>query len=308
MAGNPQRRGLGKGLGALIVNTEQGIPAPPATVTSAPPADGVRQLPVELISRNPQQPRAHFDEAALAELAESIRAHGILQPLIVTRNPERDGAFWLVAGERRWRAARMAGLTQVPAIVREASPRQLMEWALVENVQRADLNPIEEATAYRTLIEEFGLTQADVATRVGKSRPAIANAVRLLQLPPNAQQAVIDNRVSAGHARALLALADRSAISAALDKVIARDLNVRQTEALVKQMMETAEPADHNPPAPQADAQVKSLESRFRTALGTRVNLNRNPDGTGRLVIHFFSDEDLDSLYRQIAGDVDDLP
>ena len=210
-----------------------------------------------------------------------------------------------MAGERRWRAAQLAGLETVPVAVREASQQQFMEWALVENVQRDDLNPLEEAAAYQALLEEFGLTQVDVAERVGKSRSAIANTVRLLALPPVAQQAIIDGQITAGHARALLALPTEAAMAGALALILEHDLSVRQTEALVKKLAAPpAAPAAAVPPAPPAAApQLRHLEDRFRAVLGTKVNLNRNPDGSGRLVVHFYSDDDLDAIYRLVTGE-----
>jgi ParB family chromosome partitioning protein len=275
-----------------------------AEVAAQAEAGGVRLVAVDQLSPNPHQPRTLFDETALQELADSIRTHGIIQPLVVTADHSRDGAYWLVAGERRWRAARLAGVADVPVIVREASPQQLMEWALVENVQRADLNPLEEATAYVALMEEFGLTQAQVAERVGKSRSAVANSTRLLNLPLDAQQAVTDGRISAGHARTLLALPDHASMTRALGEILRRDLNVRQTEALVKRLAEvepeTAPPA---PVDPRLQAHLTHMESRFRAAFGTRVSLSRNQDGSGRLIVHFFSDDDLDALYRLVAGE-----
>lgn len=299
MSNDLKKRGLGRGLGALIMNTT-GV----STASSAgSETGGVRQLHIDDLNPNPHQPRTHFDGATLTELADSIRAHGIIQPLVVTMAPDQPDRYWIVAGERRWRAARLAGLTVVPAIVREASPQQLMEWALVENVQRDDLNPLEEAVAFQALLADFGLTQAEVAERVGKSRSAVANSVRLLHLPPDAQQAIVDGRISAGHARALLSLPAVDLMQTALAEIVARQLSVRQTEALVKQMLEA-------PPRPVAEpiidpnlqAHLSHLEDRFRSALSTRVSLNRNDDGSGRLVVHFYSDDDLDTIYRLITG------
>lgn len=307
-----KRRGLGRGLGALIVDTESPKPLPPDATDER---GGIHTCAVTQITPNPHQPRDYFDEGALEELAASIRTHGIIQPLIVTENPQQPGHYWLVAGERRWRAAQRAGLTEVPVIVREASSQQLVEWALVENVQRADLNPLEEGTAYQTLVEEFGLTHAQVAERVGKSRSAITNTMRLLHAPASVQAAVTGKTISAGHARSLLALEESQRIEAALQEVLSLDLNVRQTEALVKAWLteqaeaETA-PDDAELPddereeelaAPQ-QAQVRYMEDRFRSALGTRVNLNRQKNGSGRLVIHFFNDDDLEQIYRRITG------
>lgn len=328
-----KRRGLGRGLGALIVDTQ--TTPPPAFEESSRAEDsreasedateaqedeaasglreGMRQLLLDQISPNPQQPRSHFDPAALEELAASIRTHGILQPLIVTLNPHQPSSYWLVAGERRWRAARMALLESVPAIVREASPLQLMEWALVENLQRADLNPLEEAAAYQALIETFTLTQAEIGQRVGKSRAAVANTIRLLQLPLEVQQALMDGRLSAGHGRALLALPDHDTMQAALAQLFTRGLSVRQTEELVKQMlMQAAQPTpaaekeeekEEKQAEPTNDSQLAHMENHFRSVLGTRVNLNRNRDGSGKLVVHFYSDEELSQLYQLIAGD-----
>ncbi len=332
-----RRRGLGRGLGALIVDTQKA--PPPAFETdgtgdlqatndntseaqghrvsngrhegqSDGASEGIRQLPLDQISPNPQQPRSHFDPTSLEELAASIRTHGILQPLIVTMNPHQPSSYWLVAGERRWRAARIAPLESVPAIVREASPLQLMEWALVENLQRADLNPLEEATAYQALVETFTMTQAEIGQRVGKSRAAVANTIRLLQLPLEAQQALMDGRLSAGHGRALLALPDHDTMLAVLAQLLARGLSVRQTEDLVKQMLlQAAQPTtaeeteNEEAEEPANDSQLAHMENHFRSVLGTRVNLNRNRDGSGKLVVHFYSDEELSQLYQLIAGD-----
>ncbi len=305
MSSDLKRRGLGRGLGALIVSTETFSDG--STGSGAPGAltAGVQTVRVEDLQPNPHQPRTTFDPTTLQELAASIRAHGIIQPLVVTIDPNRAGAYWIVAGERRWRAAQLAGLETVPVAVREASQQQFMEWALVENVQRDDLNPLEEAAAYQALLEEFGLTQADVAERVGKSRSAIANTVRLLALPPVAQQAIIDGQITAGHARALLALPTEAAMAGALALILERDLSVRQTEALVKQLAAPpTAPAATAPPASTAESpQLRHLEDRFRAVLGTKVNLNRNPDGSGRLVVHFYSDDDLDAIYRLVTGE-----
>jgi len=320
-----KRRGLGRGLGALIVNTESGVPAE-SDAERADANDGVHSIAIDAIAPNPHQPRTNFDAAALEELAASIREHGIIQPLIVTRahtnapratepaatSPATEPtSYWIVAGERRWRAARSAGLRIVPAIVREASTRELMEWALVENVQRADLNPLEEASAYQALMDELHLTQAEVARRVGKSRSAIANTVRLQQLPTAAQDALLTNRISAGHARALLALPDQAAMERTLDLILQQDLSVRQTETLVKELLAAPDaesaPTEPDPPpmTEQMQTHLKEMEDRFRSALSTRVTLNRNEDGSGRLVVHFYNDDDLDTLYRQITGDTE---
>ncbi|HAJ36201.1 MAG TPA: stage 0 sporulation protein J [Chloroflexi bacterium] len=305
MTTEPKKRGLGRGLGALIMDTAI-TPANPEIVAQAE-AGGVRMFAIDRLLPNPHQPRATFDPVALEELAASIRMHGIIQPLVVTAAPTPPGHFWLIAGERRWRAARLAGMQEVPAILREATPQQLMEWALVENVQRADLNALEEATAYQALMEEFGLTQAEVAERVGKSRPVIANTVRLLGLPLEAQQAVIDGAITAGHARALLGLPDAPTILRALAEVTKRQLNVRQTEELVRRLcMPAPTPAPIADPTPEVQQHLQHLENRFRAALGTRVSLSRNQDGTGKLVVHFYNDDDLEAIYHLITGEEHD--
>lgn len=320
-----QRRGLGRGLGALIVNTQSAPAAQPSPdaalddVTKSDAERGVQLVAVGAIAPNPHQPRTHFDRTALEELAASIREHGIIQPLIVTQAARSQASpnmhYWLVAGERRWRAAKLAGMADVPVIVREASTEQLMEWALVENIQRADLNALEEAAAYQALMEQLHLTQAEVAKRVGKSRSAVANTVRLLHLPTVAKEALLSDQISAGHARAIVALSpDKEAMQVALESVLSQELTVRQTEELVKKLSEPERDGvslpdshgiDHLDDEDNAQIQhhVRDLENRFRNVFGTRVSLNRNRDGSGKLVVHFFSDEDLEQIYQVVAQD-----
>jgi ParB family transcriptional regulator, chromosome partitioning protein len=310
----PMGRGLGRGLSALIVDTSSAADESSQMAEVAPESqtNGVQWCPIDAIHPNPHQPRTHFAEEALQELATSIRTHGIIQPLIVTANSQMPGIYWLVAGERRWRAARLAALTEVPVVIREASSQQLVELALIENIQRADLNPLEEGTAYQTLIEEFGLTHGEIADRVGKSRSAITNTVRLLEAPLAVQKAVTDQVISAGHARALLGLKEVALMEKVLHQVIAQELNVRQTEALVKRFLEAATaPAlsaeDPSAEEPTHEEHIGHLEDRFRSVLGTRVSLNRNANGSGRLVIHFYSDEDLDTIFHLITGGDEDV-
>lgn len=314
MSADAKKRGLGRGLAALLANTAGEHPgdAPAETPPGGQEAggsedgrSGAREVDLEMLSPNPQQPRKEFDAESLNELADSIRVHGIIQPLVVTPAVDQPGRYWLIAGERRWRAARLAGRASVPVIVRAASPQALTELALVENIQRDDLNALEEALAYQALMADYGLTQAEVADRVGKSRSAVANAVRLLGLPLEVQAALVAQRISAGHARALLALPDGETMLAALEEIERRQLSVRQAETLVKEWLERppAPPQTVQPPVnPQMAAHVHHLENRFRSALGTKVNLNRNEDGSGRLVVHFYSDDDLEAIYRLIAG------
>ena len=279
-----RRTGLGRGLEALI------------PVAETPPT-GLAQVPVSAITPNPMQPRTAFDPETLAELAASIREHGLIQPLIVTQQgPDR---YQLIAGERRWQAARLAGMVTVPAIVKEATPQQGLELALVENIQRADLNPLEEASAFRQLVEEFGLTQEQVADRVGKSRVAVTNILRLLRLPGEVKQALTDGTIHEGHARTLLALPTAEAQVAALKTVVNKALSVRQNEELVRRLL--AEPAPTKVTRP-VSPEVEALEEEFRETLGTKVNLYRSRKGRGRLVIHFYSEEELQAIYDLIVG------
>lgn len=302
----PQRPGLGKGLDALI----------PSTLASQLPStgeSGVLQLPVDAIVRNPRQPRDQFDAKDLKELAASIREHGIIQPLIVT--PGTGGTYTLIAGERRWEAAKHAGLNTVPVVLRQASDRELLELALVENVQRAELNPLEEAEAYRQLSEDFGLSHEEIAQRVGKSRPVVSNTLRLLQLSDSVKQALIAGyahadendrdieqqseskfRFSEGHARALLHLSTHQAQDAALRTVESGRLNVRQTEELVKRLGGEKTPSlPKKAPPPE----VTELEERLRTSLGTKVTMRHGKKG-GTVTIHYYSDEELDTLLDRL--------
>jgi ParB family chromosome partitioning protein len=282
-----KKRGLGRGLGSLIPSTETGESQP----------GGLLTVPVTDIHPNPHQPRGAVDEAGLAELAGSIREHGVIQPLVV--NQTGDGTYTLIAGERRWRAARLAGLEAVPVVVKEASSQDMLELALVENIQRADLNALEEAHAYRQLIDDFGLTQEEVAQRVGKSRPTVANMLRLLNLPANIQAAIVDGRISGAHARALLPLPTPEAQTAVMNSIVKQGLSVRQVEAIVKKMLSGEKPKARAPK--ELPAELAALESDFRQSLGTRVNIQKGAKG-GRVVIHFYSDEELQAIYEAIVG------
>ena len=284
---SPRKSGLGRGLEALIPAVEE------ETTTAV---QGVIEAPLSSITPNPHQPRAPIRDQDLVELAASIEEHGIIQPLIVTRVP--DG-YQLITGERRWRAARLAGLSTVPVIVKDIVPSQMLELALVENVQRSDLNALEEATAYRQLTEEFGLTQEEVARRVGKSRVAVSNTLRLLKAARAVQEALLEGTLSEGHARALLGLEQPQAQEAALKVVLKRELNVRQTEELVRRLLGLHR--EKQPPAREDAPEMLALETRFREALGTKVNLTRGKKG-GRIVIYFYSEEELGALYERIVG------
>jgi ParB family chromosome partitioning protein len=302
---SPQPRGLGRGLGALI---PAGPPSAPAGVVEEPTGAGIRDVPVDNIMPNPRQPRSVITPDTLAELAASIREHGLIQPIIVMHAPPTEKvAFQLIAGERRWRAAQIAGLKTVPVLIKEATSQQLLELALVENIQRADLNSLEEATAFQALVAEFGLSQQEVADRVGKSRVAVANILRLLRLPDQVKALLVDGALSEGHARALLALEDDDAMIRAAEQVVARELTVRQTEELVRRLQAVVDAAHVVAEEPNsADdpdiSYTRRLEEAFRGALGTKVSLSRGRRG-GKLVIHFYSDEELDSIYEHIVGE-----
>ncbi len=295
-----RRSGLGRGLEALI----------PVAPGEADPRLPVREVAVERIAPNPQQPRTAMDPDALAELIGSVREHGVIQPLVVSElgrsefddeDAVEEPRYQLIAGERRLRAAEAAGLERVPVVVRQSTPQQLLELAIVENVQRADLSPLEEAVAYQRLVEDFGLTQQEVATRVGRSRTAVANTIRLVELPDAVGRSLARGEITAGHARALLGLAGDDARIAAWRRVVAEGMNVRQTESMVRAAaapptqggtaVRTAAPADE-----QALAVVAALER----ALGTRVRLRRGRRGRGSLTIHFYSDEELDGVLERL--------
>ena len=282
-----RKTGLGRGLEALIPTGEGEIPQ-----------NGINQISIDRISPNPRQPRTRFDADELDELAASIREHGVIHPLVVTHGDKPD-EYILVAGERRLLAASKAGLESVPVIIRDASQQQLVELALVENVQRADLGPLEAAEAYRQLAEDFNLSHDEIAARVGKSRVAVTNTLRLLKLPPSVLQALADGLITEGHARVLLALATMQAQSAAMQTIIRHGLNVRQAEELVRKLSGQKLP---RPAKPGLPPELSALEGRMRDYLGTKVNLNRSRKG-GTLVIHYYSDEELTSLVDRILGE-----
>jgi ParB family chromosome partitioning protein len=287
---NRKRPGLGKGLDALIPMGENFQPAHPP--------GGVAEIPIEQITPNPRQPRVHFDPEELSDLAESIKEHGIIQPLIVTRGLQLD-SYILIAGERRLMAAKEAGLRTVPVIQREASEQGRLEIALIENVQRADLSPLETAEAYRQLAEDFGLSHESIGSRVGKSRVAVTNTLRLLNLPPSVQQALTGGEISEGHARALLALPTAQAQAAVLQTILEKGLNVRQTEELVRKL---AGEKPEQKPKPETNPEIKALEERLRAGLGTKVTLKHGRKG-GTITIHYYSDEELDTLLNTFLGD-----
>jgi len=281
-----KRYGLGRGLDALIPGGDEGQEV----------RGSVQYVPINAIRPNPHQPRAHLDPAALDELAASIREHGVLQPLIVTHG-EAEGEFVLVAGERRWRAAQKAGLERVPVLVRDVTAQEQLELALIENIQRADLNPLEEAEAYRHLHEDFGLTHEEIAQRVGKSRVAVTNALRLLRAAPAVQQALLEGRIREGHARALLGLSSHAAQEAALQTVLAQGLSVRQTEELVRKLQGRKRSSSR--PSTETDPELRRLQARLEAQLGTRVKIQTGSRG-GRITLYYYSDEELESLLQRL--------
>jgi len=284
------RPGLGKGLGALIPGDESDAQSPHPISSQS-----IILIPIDKIRPNPQQPRNIMATDSLEELADSIREHGIIQPLIVTDDPDED-CYMLIAGERRWRAAKMAGLSMVPVISRTTTEQGQLELALIENLQRTDLTPLEMADAYHQLAENFSLTHEQIAERVGKSRASVTNTLRLLNLPDQVKNALLEGLISEGHARTLLGLPNAKAQRAALSSVLRLDLNVRQTEALVKKLTGEKPPSV---PKPAPSPEVRTMEDKLRTHFGTKVNLNKGKKG-GSLVIYYYSDEELNAILDKI--------
>ena len=282
----PPRSGLGKGLDALIPGGSQPV---------STSASGVTQVAVDLIQRNPRQPREKFDINELENLAASIREQGVIQPLIVA--PGKNGVYILIAGERRLQASRKAGLKTVPVVIRNATDQQLLELAIIENVQRADLNAIEEAEAYQNMAKEFKMSHEVIAQRVGKSRVAVTNTMRLLDACAAVKQALVDNRITEGHARAMLALTTAKAQENLLNTVVNLDLSVRQTEALARKYS-GQKPATKKKSASSAD--VNDIEKKLRSSLGTKVALKYGKKG-GTVTIYYYSDEELDTLLEKLT-------
>jgi ParB family chromosome partitioning protein len=280
------RDALGKGINALIPNFEEGLEEKAAQ-------GGVVELLVDEIQPNPLQPRKHFDDEKLDELVQSIRENGVLQPVIVQK---KEKGYELVVGERRWRASQKANLKKIPVIVREVSETRSLEIALIENIQRQDLNPIEEAEAYARLGDDFGLTQEQLAKRLGKSRVAITNTLRLLNLSPAVKQDLISGRLTAGHARALLGLENEKEIEALRREVVKKGLSVRETEDKVRHRKTSATKAA----PPVKDIFIKDVEARLKSRLGTQVDIVPQKKG-GKLVIHYYSIDDLDRLLDLIV-------
>ena len=284
------RRGLGRGLSALLGESED-------IAHAGDPAEGVREIPLELVHANHAQPRRHFPESEIAELADSIRDNGVLQPILVRPSPKGGGAFEIVAGERRWRAAQKAGLVAIPALVRQLADDRAFEIAIVENVQREDLNAMEEAQAYASLMRRMNYTQDQAAASVGKSRSHVANTTRLLQLPASVQDHVLFGRLTAGHARAILASDDQEKVA---EQIVSRGLSVRDAEALVRARAAGAPKKASGPRRTAKDADTAALEVDLEDALGMNVDI-ADHGGAGELKIRYASLEQLDELCRRLT-------
>jgi len=301
---DPKRRALGKGLESLLPSR----PAPSAPpVEPLPPAveptGKAREIPLDAIERNPYQTRSQFDEAQLNELAQSIAATGVVQPIVVRPLPAVDGEprYQLIAGERRWLASRKAGKETVPAIIRQASDEQTLEMTIVENLQRADLNPIEQARAYHRLSNDFGMTQEQMAIRTGKERASVGNFLRLLRLPEPVQQKVETGRISFGHARTLLALATDEQIVSVAQKVLALSLSVRQTEIYVQGLLNPEGRPKKQKPVQAEDPNVREAQVLLQRALGLKVHIE-DKSGKGRVIIEYSGLEDFDSILEALGG------
>ena len=276
------RRALGRGLSQLIAEEFESVP---------------REAPIEAIVPNPRQPRTVFDQAALEELADSIREHGVLQPLVV--RPKSEDTYELIAGERRLRAAKMAGIRNIPIIIRSADNQTSLELALIENVQREDIGPMEKARAYRRLMDEFALTQEQVAQKVGKARASVANTVRLLKLPTRIQDGLDEGAINEGHAKALLSLDDPEKQLELYDKIVSQELNVRQVESATKGQPVRAVVREPKP-APEQDPNLKALEEALSTFLGCPVRIQKSDVG-GKMIVDFYSDDDLDRILETLG-------
>ena len=309
------KKGLGKGLGAIfgedVISREEeehkiresarkkGTSDPGNTAQEDGTA-GEQMVKVALIEPNQSQPRKKFDQEQMEELAESIKLHGVLQPLLVQK---KDGLYEIIAGERRWRAAKLAGLKEVPVVIRQYTPQESMEVALIENLQREDLNPIEEAKAYQKLIQEFGLKQEEIAAKVAKNRTTITNAMRLLKLDEGIQNMVIENVISSGHARALLGLEDPEMQLKAAKMIMEDKLSVRETERLVKRLIREAEEKD-KPKKQEKNINFiyQNLEERMKTVMGTNVTIHNKDKNKGRIEIEYYSEAELERIVEMIES------
>lgn len=294
------RRVLGKGLSALLPSRPSSGPAPAAVATQAPvdPNSGLQHLPIETVQANPRQPRTNFQQDKLYELAESIKVNGILQPLLVRRLGD---VFEIVAGERRWRAAKLAGLAAVPAVIQDIADDNILTLALIENIQRDDLNAIETAVAFDRLSRELNLTHEEIGRRTGKDRTTITNFLRLLRLPEDLQGMLGDGRLSMGHARAILGLPTEELQRTVAEKIVSQGLSVRAAEKLVQSMTEPRELKEDV--KVQIDPNVKAAEDELQRVLGTRVAIHRKNEKRGRIEIEYYSQDELHRIYSMLMGE-----
>ncbi len=291
-----KKGGLGKGLDSLITDKVNKPAAKDASI--APSEDQAVMVPINKIEPNKEQPRKNFNEDALLELSESIKQMGIIQPIVVQ---DRDTFYEIIAGERRWRAAKQAGLKKVPVIIKHYTEQEIVEISLIENIQREDLNPIEEAFAYKRLLTEFNLKQDEVAERVSKSRTAVTNSMRLLKLDERVQQMVIDDMIQTGHARALLGIDDAEKQYAMAQKVFDEKLSVRETEKLVKKSQKEKEEVEKAKIDKQLEIVYQDLEEKMKQILGTKVNINAKDENKGKIEIEYYNKEDLDRIIEMIT-------
>ena len=294
---DPKRRALGKGLDSLLPRVQAPAAAPAIEAEGGRP----REIPLDQIDRNPFQTRSHVNEEQLAELAASIVANGVVQPVLV--RPQANGRFQLIAGERRWRASQLAGKKTIPAILRQVSDEQAMEITIVENLQRADLNPMEQARAFERLAREFHMTQEQMAQRTGKDRATVANYLRLLKLPASVEARVESGELSFGHARTLLALEHAEEMEKAAQRIMSLSLSVRQTENYVQGLLHPEKAAKKDPkPEPPIDPNIREVQERLQRALGLKVHIEDH-NGRGKVIIEYARLEDFDTLLEQLAGD-----
>lgn len=294
-----KKGGLGKGLDSLIpstVNTKQLNKGISETDNTKEPVSKVKLSKVE---PNREQPRKNFDEAALGELADSIKRYGIIQPLIVQ---DKKDYYEIIAGERRWRAAKLAGLKEVPVIIRDLSDQEVMEISLIENIQREDLNPIEEARAYKRLLEEFNLKQEDIAKRVSKNRSTITNSMRLLKLSEEVQQMVIDGKLTTGHARCLISIENAETQKSVADQIVEQNLSVRETEKLVKKLLEPQKEQPDKTADPARQAIIEHVAEQMKQILGTKVDIKQKDANKGKIEIEYYSQDELDRLLGLIKS------
>ena len=306
-----RKTGLGRGLSALIPDNQQNEENQPTsriqTDQQGTPDSNILEIATDDIKPNPNQPRTHFNEQDIEQMARSIKEHGILQPLLVS--DKENGTYQLIAGERRWRAAKIANLEKVPALVRETNPQEILELALIENIQRADLSALEEAAAYQKLANDFQLTQQEIADRVGKSRTTITNTLRLLELPDKIQKSLDNNEITEGHARALLGLSNAEDMIQNLEVILSRNLNVRQTENIVKnqRLGNESHTEIENTPIKSDDNKLeinlpdsRHISVTLQRLFGTKVTVQRANDGSGTLTIHFYSEEEYEGILSRL--------